>query len=201
MAAAVLQGPPATEELTIPPPPECENDKSFVFKKDGNIDLGCSYVAKKPKNRCEKTIDGEKVRDKCPLVCKKHACKCKNSRRRLMNGSKTKCKDISLRDAFCEPNGIGATYCPFNCNTCSRIKCDKPGVYGRKRSLKKYNKHPDMVFARAGFYRLVEPETATKQFLGSFEGLNDGHCPDTTDRLCVQKCLNEVKKLRFRYCF
>jgi len=180
----------AAAEISIGRRGECENDKSFVFKKNKNmINLGCNYVAKKPNKRCKKTIDGEKVRDKCPLVCKRHACKCKNR--------KDKCKDISQDEEkdgkFCEKNEMAATYCPFSCHTCSEIMCDRPGMYGKKSALKKYNKYPDMVFANDGMYRLVEPETKSKQYLGAFQGSNDGHCPDTTDRLCVQKCFNEVK--------
>jgi len=52
----------------------CTDDPDFVFVHTNQNGVskekgGCEHVAKKKKNRCKKTIDGVKVRDRCPDTC------------------------------------------------------------------------------------------------------------------------------------
>lgn len=54
------------------------DDKNFMYiyenKKGEEVvkEDGCEFVAKKPENRCSKTVNGDKVFDKCAKTCKNH---------------------------------------------------------------------------------------------------------------------------------
>merc|ERR1712025_1336753 len=67
---------PTTPAPTCPP---CEDNDEFEFifvNKKGvpKYKGGCDHVAKKPKKRCKKMMNGTKIKFECPVTC--NACPC-----------------------------------------------------------------------------------------------------------------------------
>lgn len=76
------------------------DDKDFMYiyenKKGEEVvkEDGCEFVAKKPESRCSKTVNGDKVFDKCAKTCKNHKFSLEGTRMYL--GCSTELYEMSI---------------------------------------------------------------------------------------------------------